>query len=285
MSSRRDFLKTSVAAVALSGFSSSARGAAAKAIGLQLYSVRRQCQHDLPAVLAKVKQIGYQEVETFSELHSRPAVELKRMVDDAGLRLPSGHFDYARFDSFFEYAHTLGLSYIICSYLPHNEQKPSPDDYKRAAANFNCWGERAQRAGMRFAFHNHNYEFQKIGDSNGYNMLIAETDPKLVYFEMDCYWVAQAGYDPVLTMKSMPGRVRLLHLKDRQRGAAVSQKLDHSAEHFTEVGTGTLDFKSIVAAARAVGVEHYFVEQDEITRPVDESLTTSFQYTKRLLSE
>jgi sugar phosphate isomerase/epimerase len=85
-------------------------------------------------------------------------------------------------------------------------------------------------------------------------------------------------------LKSVGNRVRMVHLKDRKPGFANSQTLNKAAEHFTEVGTGTLDFKAIAEAARSIGVEHYFVEQDEISKPVFESLTTSFQNAERLLS-
>lgn len=282
MSTRRDFVKASFATLAVCAIAPSTWGSTAIPVGLQLYSVRAQIQQGLPAILSKLKGIGYQEIETFSGLNSRPAAELKRMVEDAGLRLPSGHFDYDKFETSFDYAHSLGVSFMVCPYLPHHG---SPDEFKQAAEKFNQWGEKARAAGMRLAVHNHNFEFQKFGNTTGYEILISQTDPKLVFFELDCYWVAEAGYDPVQLMKSMPGRVPLLHLKDRQPGTAISQKLDNAAARFTEVGTGTLDYKRIIAEARALDVQHYFVEQDEMSKPVYQSLSTSFQNTKRLLSQ
>ncbi len=284
MATRRDFLKTSLAAGGALALTRSAWGNGSTPIGLQLYSVRKQAQADLAGVLAKVKQIGYEEVETYWNLYSRPAPELRRMIADAGLRLPSGHFDYEKVESSFEYAHNLGLRYMVCPMLPTKMQNTSLDPFKQAAEKFNQWGEQAQKANLRFAFHNHNYEFQKFGNTTGFETLVAQTDPKLVWFEMDCYWVTQAGSDPVTLMKSLGSRVRMLHIKDRVGGVATSQKLETAAEHFTEVGTGRIDFKAIAAAARAIGVEHYFVEQDEISKPVYESLATSFQNAKKLLS-
>lgn len=284
MGTRRDFLKTSLATLAVSAISPLAWAATPTPIGLQLYSVRHQAQGNLSKVLAKVKQIGYEEVETYWNLYSHPAAELRRMIADAGLRVPSGHFDYEKVERSFDYAHDLGVSYMVCPMLPKKMQNSSPDAFKQAAEQFNRWGERAQKAGFRFAFHNHNYEFQAFDGVTGYGTLVAETDPKLIWFELDCYWVTQAGRDPVEMMKSLQNRVRMLHLKDRLPGVAASQKLGKPAEHFTEVGTGTLDFKAIAAEARSIGVEHYFVEQDTITKPVYESLTTSFENAKRLLS-
>lgn len=283
MISRRDFLKTSFAVTALSALPEMS-WAATVPIGLQLYSVRKQAQADLAVVLAKLKQIGYEEVETYWNLYSHPAPELRRMIADAGLRVPSGHFDYEKVESSFDYAHQLGLAYTVCPMLPTNMQASSLDDFKRAAEKFNHWGETAKKAGLRFAFHNHNYEFKKFGDTTGYQTLIAGTDPKLVWFEMDCYWVTQAGLNPVEMLNSLGSRIRMLHIKDRLPGVSVSQTLDKAAEHFTEVGTGTLNFRAIAAAARSAGVEHYFVEQDEISKPVYESLATSFQNAKKLLA-
>jgi sugar phosphate isomerase/epimerase len=283
MVTRRDFLRTSLATLAVTAIPS-AWAAAPPAIGLQLYSVRRQAQGDLPGVLTKLKQIGYDEVETYWNLYSHPAPELRRMITDAGLKVPSGHFDYEKVESSFDYARDLGLSYMVCPMFPKSMQNGSLDAFKQAAEQFNNWGAQARKAGFRFAFHNHNYEFQKFGNTTGYETLVAHTDPDLVWFEMDCYWVTQAGLNPVEMLKSVGARVRMLHIKDRQAGVTTSQKLDKSAEHFTEVGTGTLDFKSIATAAHSIGVEHYFVEQDEISKPVYESLTTSLHNAKRLLA-
>jgi sugar phosphate isomerase/epimerase len=284
MHSRRDFLKTSLAAVAASTLANSAWAAAGPPIGLQLYSVRNQAQGDLPALLKKLREIGYDEVETYWNLYTHPATELRKMITDAGMTVPSGHFDYEKVESSFDYAHQLGVKYMVCPILPENMRNAGLDVFKRVAENLNKWGEQAQKAGFRFAYHNHNYEFQKYGDTDGYQTLLANTDPKLVWFEMDCYWVTQAGHDPVQMMKSVGKRVRLLHIKDRLPNFPTSQTLGKPAEHFTEVGTGTLDFKAIAAQARAIGVEHYFVEQDEISKPVFESLTTSYNNAKKLLS-
>lgn len=284
MLSRRDFLKTSLAAAAASTLADSVWAAGQTAIGLQLYTVRKQAQGNLPALLKQLRQIGYDEVETYWNLYTHPAPELRRMIADAGLKVPSGHFDYQKVHSSFDYAHQLGLEYMVCPMLPKNMQNAGLDAFKRAADKFNQWGEQARKAGFRFAFHNHNYEFQKYGSSDGYQTLLTHTDAKLVWFEMDCYWVTQAGQDPLEMINSLRERVRLLHIKDRQPSVSTSQILNKSAEHFTEVGTGTINYRAISVAAHAIGVDHYFVEQDEISKPFVESLTTSYNNAKRLLS-
>lgn len=284
MLTRRSFLKTSLC-VASGVLVPQLWSASPVPIGLQLYSVRNRAQADLPDVLARIKAIGYSEVETYWNLYTHPAKDLRRMIQDAGLRVPSGHFDYEKVPSSFDYAHELGVRYMICPMLSKDVQNGPLDGFKRAADQFNRWGEQASRAGFRFGFHNHNYEFRNQGGKTGYDILLAETDPRLVWFELDCYWVAEAGLDPVTMIRKLGARVKLLHIKDRLPGAAVSQELNKAAEHFTEVGTGTLNFRAIGEAARQVGVEHYFVEQDEISKPVYESLATSYRNASRLLSQ
>jgi sugar phosphate isomerase/epimerase len=159
----------------------------------------------------------------------------------------------------------------------------SLDGFKRAADQYNKWGEQVKRAGMRFGFHNHNYEFRRFGDTTGFDALISRTDANLVCMEMDCYWIVQAGQDPVEMIKRLGGRIQLLHLKDRKAGFPTSQDLNEQAEHFAPVGAGTLDWKSILHAAEENGIRHMYVEQDSGEPPPTESLRISYQNLQRLL--
>jgi sugar phosphate isomerase/epimerase len=253
------------------------------AIGVQLYTVRHQAEKDLPSVLAAIRKIGYDEVETYWNVYTHPAAELRRMITDAGLRVPSGHFDYEGLGGKLDYARELGLKYMVCPMLPKSQQN-SLDGFKRAADQFNKWGEQVQKLDMRFAFHNHNYEFHKFGSTTGWDTLLASTDPKLVQLELDCYWVTQAGRNPVEMMRSLGKRVRMLHLKDRKRGFPPSQTLNDAAGHFTEVGNGSIDWKQVLAAAKELEIDHYFVEQDESERPPIESLRISYTNLQRIMS-
>ena len=139
--------------------------AAHRPLGVQLYTVRDQAARDLPSVLERIRKIGYQEVETYWDVYGHPAVELRRMISDHGLRVPSGHFDYAGLESKIEYAKTLGVEYMICPMLPET-MWGDLDGFKRAAGQFNIWGEKVHQAGMKFGFHNHNYEFLRFGDDH-----------------------------------------------------------------------------------------------------------------------
>ena len=283
MLSRRKFLAVSIGGLA--SIVAARRGFAAthRTLGVQLYTVRKQAESDLPGILKQIRAIGYDEVETYWNVYSHPAKELRMMIADAGLKVPSGHFDYAGLPDKLDYARELGVEYVVCPMLPEN-MRDSVDGFARAAENFNKWGERAKNMGMRFGFHNHNYEFRKLGQTTGLDTLVSRTDPKLVCFEMDCYWITQAGQNPVAMLQKLGKRIRLLHLKDRKPGFPPSQQLNSAAGHFTEVGNGSIDWKKILDTAQKYGVEHYFVEQDESERPPIESLRISYHNIEALPS-
>lgn len=282
MWTRREFGKLSVSAMA--ALAAGKLWAATKpAIGVQLYTVRQQAEKDLPATLKAIHEIGYPEVETYSGIYKNYAAkDLRKLIADNGMTVPSGHFDYNGFEAKFDYANELGVRYMVCPILPQTMW--TADGFKQAAAQFNQWAAELQKRGMKFAFHNHNYEFRKYGEKTGYETLLADTDPKLVAFEMDCYWVVQAGGDPVKMLREYPERIRMLHLKDRKPGFPPSQTLDASAAHFTEVGNGTLNWKEILALAKKNKVDYMFVEQDQTDRTPLESLRISYDNLQKLLA-
>jgi sugar phosphate isomerase/epimerase len=283
MSTRREFIRTSLMGAGALAIAPYLRGfASQQPIGLQLYTVRKQAESDLPGTLKRIRAIGYDEVEPYWNVYSHPARELKQMILEAGLRAQSGHFDYDGLDSKLDYAKELGLDYMVCPMLPQKMWN-SGDGFKQAAEQFNRWGEQIQRLGMTFAFHNHNYEFHKFGDQTGFDILTKNTDPKLVKLEMDCYWMTQAGQSPVAMMERFRDRIRLLHVKDRQPGFPTSQTLNRDAEHFAEVGKGTINWGPILSKAESIGVQHFFVEQDESEDPM-KSIAISHGNLSKLLS-
>ncbi len=284
MHTRREFLlRSSAASLAFAARRFAYAAHAGKPLGVQLYTVRNLAEKDLASVLAQIQSIGYQEVETYWNIYTHPAKQLRQMIADHGLRVPSGHFNYEGLSAKLDYARELGVEYIVCPMLPKSMWN-SLDGFKKAAGQFNVWGERARNMGMRFAFHNHNYEFQHFGDTTGYDTLLAETDPKLVSFEMDCYWIMQAGHNPVKMLERHADRIRLLHLKDRLPGFPATQQLNETAEHFTEVGTGTLDLKQILQVAERQGIKYMFVEQDSTIIPPMESLRVSYKNIETLMA-
>jgi sugar phosphate isomerase/epimerase len=279
---RREFVWSSAAALSSLAAQKLFAAPQPQPIGLQIYTVRERAEQDLPAVLTALRKIGYQQVELYWNLYSRPAKQLKKMLEDHGLSAPSGHLDYEQFESKLEYARDLGLRYVVCPMLPRKMWN-SLDDFKRAADQFNAWGEKAKALGMRFGFHNHNYEFRMLGDTTGFDTLVSRTDASLVCFEIDCYWVTEAGCNPAQMLAELGSRARLLHLKDRKSGFSTSQDLGPAAEHFTEVGTGMIDWKRIIAAAKENGVEYFFVEQDTLEKPPFESLEISYRNLRAIL--
>ncbi len=279
MLNRRKFLALSAAAWPAMAFGAGKH----IPLGVQLYTIRDLIKSDnLLPLLKQIRAIGYEEVELYPGVYSHPARELSVILHRAGLAAPSGHFDYDGFVSKIPYARRLGLKWMVCPMLP-KAQWGSPEGFRRAAAAFNQWGKQCQQHGMRFAFHNHNYEFQDLKGTTGFDILLKETDPALVWVEMDTYWITQAGRDPVLLLNQLGKRVRMLHLKDRKAHVPTSQVLDDSAEHFTEVGKGTIAWRPLLALAQKLGIEYYFVEQDKSdTSPMD-SLKTSYAFLRQML--
>ena len=282
MINRRDFLQLSARALGTLAFRNSLFAKNTFPLGVQLYTVREQAEKDLGAVLAHIAMIGYTEVETYWNVYTHPAKELRGMITENGLTLPSGHCNYDGLESKLDYAKELGVEYVICPMLP-KDMWTSADGFKKAAAQFNKWGEQVHGMGMQFGFHNHNYEFRKFGNTTGFDILTTEADAKLVCLEMDCYWITQAGQDPVAMLNKYGSRIQLLHLKDRLPGYPTSQILAPEAEHMTEVGSGTINWKVIIPTAEKTGVKHYFVERDNGSTPAFESLRISYENVRKIV--
>lgn len=166
-----------------------------------------------------------------------------------------------------------GQKYLVCAFLFPEERK-SLDQYKEHASLFNKAGEACKKAGLQFAYHNHDFEFENLEGKVPYELLLSETDSQLVKMELDLYWVAKIGHDPVQLFESEPGRFPLWHLKDM---AKTQEK------EFTEVGNGSIDFGRIFKASKTAGLEYYFVEQDETPGDPFESIQTSYDNVKYIL--
>jgi sugar phosphate isomerase/epimerase len=241
-------------------------------VGLQLYTVRRAAAADLAATLARVAKVGYKEVE-FAGYHNHAATEVRDLLRQNGLTAPSAHIAITEIQKTpvktFDDARTIGHEWIVVPSLPAGKRE-SVDDWKRVADQFNAAARQVKAAGFRFAFHNHNDVFKKVGDVVPIDVLIAETDPSLVSYEMDVYWVVNGGGDPVDLLTRHAGRFRLMHLKD---------SMGPPNHKMADVGSGVIDFKTILAHAK--GIEHYFVEHDD---PPDAftDIATSYSYLSRL---
>ena len=281
-SSRRNFLKASVAAAAAT--TCSARGLSAPPlglpIGLQLYSVRELLPKDFDGTLHKLAAAGYVEVEA-AGYFDRTAAQFKHSMDAAGLRCVSTHHAMIllrpHLDEYIEYAHTLGLRYIVCpSPVRKDPAAKGPlnlEDWRWVAGELNKIGEKVKAAGMAFGYHNHTPEF---GQENGvvyYDELLRLTDPSLVFFEMDCGWVFAAGRNPTEYLNKTPQRFPLMHVKDMAKGP-------NGQYHSVVLGQGAEDYRPILRAA--TGLKHYFIEQEEFALDPIEALGLDAEYMRKL---
>jgi sugar phosphate isomerase/epimerase len=282
MKTRREFLRVSALAAGCAirfpshAFAADEQGG--MIYGVQLFMVRRQAVKDLAGILKAIHRVGFAQIELYPIAYDHPAAELKQIVADSGLGLVSGHFDYAGFESKVDYGRQLGLKYMVCPMLP-KEQWNSTEGFRKAADDFNRWGAAVRDAGMEFLFHNHCYEFKpQAGGATGWQTLMEHTDPKLVKMEFDLYWLTQAGKEPAAMLAKYADRARIIHLKDRIAGVPTGYEMGPSAEHFTELGKGTIAWPKLIAQARRQGIRYAFLDQDETAGPVVESMSESFAY-------
>lgn len=281
--SRRNFMKASLAAAAAGCLLRPARAFADVAgitFGVQLFMLRRQAQTDLAGVFRTIHDAGFPQVELYPIAYSHSAAEIRRMMQDAGIEAVAGHFDYAGLEDKLEFAHQLGLTYVVCPMIP-KDQWTSLEGFSKAADLFNRAGRQAQSQGMEFVFHNHCYEFRPIDGTTGFAHLMQHTDPALVKLEFDIYWLIQGGQDPMAMLKKYAGRVRLIHLKDRLAGAQTGYTTD-PPQYFTELGKGTIDWPAILVQARSEGVKYAFVDQDDTSLPIPQSLAVNRAYLRKL---
>ena len=246
-------------------------------VGLQLYTVRDAMQRDLPGTLARVAQIGYKDVE-FAGYFGRPPAEIKALLDQNGLRAPSSHIGYPpegdAWTKMLADAKAVGHEYVTCPWIP-DEARGNADAYKRVAEHFNTSAQRAKDAGLKFAYHNHDFEFKPLdGGVLPFDVLLQNTDKSLVDYELDLYWTVKGGQDPIAYMDKYPGRVRLVHVKDAT--AAPDRAM-------VDVGSGTIDFRGIFAhdADHGANITYYFVEHDQPADPIA-SITKSYDYLSKL---
>jgi sugar phosphate isomerase/epimerase len=284
MMNRRSFLRTSVLGATALAATRTPGGLFAnpygKPIGLQLYTLRDQLQKDMPGTLKAVAAIGITEVEIY-DLYGKTAAEFAQILKDDGLSAPSGHYMtrhlHGNWEKEIDNAKTLGMQFMVNAILDPEERKTF-DDWKRLAELFNKGGAQTQKAGIQYCYHNHNFEFQKFGDTTAYDYLLKALDPKLVQFEMDCFWVTHAGQDPLAYFQKYPGRFPLLHIKDMKDKPAPVQEMDARMGLFAPVGHGTIDWKRIFAAAPTGGMKHFFIEQDFCEQPPLEAVKMSYEY-------
>lgn len=252
-------------------------------VGLQLYTLRDQISKDVRGVISKVAEIGFREVETYGYspkdgFWGLNIKEFKALLKSHGLKSPSGHYNFEPYlgkddmDSLkanIEAAQGIGQKYLTVPYLSEPIRK-NLDSYKVLAAKLNKAAVLARKSGLQLVYHNHDFEFKDYNGTTGYDILLRETSPSDLKFELDIYWTVKAGKDPIALFEQNPGRFVMWHVKD----------MDRMDKSYTEVGSGSIDYKQIFTKAKLSGMKHFFVEQDIIKIEPYASITKSFQHLK-----
>jgi sugar phosphate isomerase/epimerase len=241
-------------------------------IGVQLYTVRDLMRKDVARTLEEVARIGYREVEFAGYFGQSPA-RLRRLLDNLGLTAPSAHLplDDLRdeLSRTLDSAETIGHKYLVVPSLGWWDRR-SLGAYRRVAADLERAGDAARARGMRVAYHNHDFELEPKGGTVPYDVLLQATDPELVFFEMDFYWMASGRADPLAYFRRHPGRFHLCHLKDMDGRGRMA-----------DVGAGRLDFRAILGRREQAGLRHFYVEHDHPGNPVA-SIEASHRYLRGL---
>ncbi len=272
--SRRNLLAGSGAVAALA-FVPTASAAQLKAIGLQLYTIREIFAKDPVGTLGKVAQIGYREVEFGGGGYDgMDHAMLRRTMDKLGLTSPSVHIGYdallKQFDQSVTMAKTLGATTVVLPYMTAEHRNEA--GWNAALPNFNRFATDLKKAGLGFAYHNHDFEFTtKPGGVSLYDRLLKETDPALVKVELDLYWALHAGENLATLIERLSPRLYAYHVKDMRPDRSM-----------TAVGQGTIDFGALFKLKGSAGVRHFYVENDEAPAPYLPDITTSFRTLRAL---
>ena len=237
-------------------------------VGLQLYSLRAEFTKNVPATLEKVHRFGIRQVEVASTYNLSPA-KFREMLEQNHLKAISGHFPFEKLRDdpagVARDAKELGLSYAGCAWIPH-EGDFDEQECRTAIAVFNKAGEVLAKSGIQLFYHVHGFEFQPHGQGTLLDLLMAETNPKHVAFQMDVLWIVFPGQDPVKLLEKYKGRWVLMHLKDLKKGVATGSlagKTDVAND--VALGTGQMNWPAILEAAKKAGIKHYFIEDESPT--------------------
>ena len=252
-----------------------AKSLKSKPIGIQLYTVRELFAKDPMGTLEQVAAIGYREVEYGGGGYDKmDHAALRKTMERLGLTSPSIHVGYEALASDFDGAvamtKALGADTLIVPYM--GDAHRNAEGWKAAVADFNRYAERLKKAGLGFAYHNHDFEFtMKPGGVSLFDTLIADADPALVQIELDLFWAVAAGEDPKAIIRRLAGRIYAYHVKDRTADGKM-----------TSVGKGVIDFADVFTLNAVAGVKHFYVENDQSPAPYLPDITASFSALSRL---
>ncbi len=271
MLNRREFIKQSGLALSAAGFGLSGfkfPKAKSHKMGLQLFTIRAPMAEDPKKVLKTIAGFGYQDTETYGydgpskSFYGMPATDFKKVLEDNSLESTSGHYDFIKYfnsssdelmrytDQSIEGANALEQKYITWPWL--DPESRSIESFKILAEKLNLIGERVNKAGFGFAYHNHDFEFIDHNGEIGYDIILKNTDPEFVKLQIDLYWVVRnSPRTPNELFLEAPGRFVMWHIKD----------MDKISRDYTEMGNGSIDYTKILPDASLSGMEYYYLEQ------------------------
>ena len=277
MYTRRMFLKNSgslaLGAAFLSSFELS--GKKTSNPGIQLYTVRAEMMEDAVGTLKKLAAIGIKQIESAASnkgyYYGLKPTEIKKICSDLGMTLRSGHIQLNdKWKQTMADAELAGQEYLVCSSMPSHGQ--TVENYKRVSDQFNKAGKECKERGLKFAYHNHDFEFEQEGGKLLYDVMLENTDPSLVGMELDLGWVVASGNDPLAYFKKHTGRFPLWHLKD----------MDLVKKQSTEFGRGGLDIQKMFDNRQLSGLKYFFIEQEEYSHTPMESMQQNMDYLRSI---
>jgi sugar phosphate isomerase/epimerase len=291
--SRRNFVSQSTSLLSAALLAKSAFPFAKYKMGLQLFTVRAPLAQDLTGSIKKIAAIGYEDCETYGydpaqgSYYGLKASSFKQLLADNNMITTSGHYDFTNFfdkpaDAMMKYvdqciggAQALGQKYITWPWL--SPAFRTIENFRILADKLNAIGERVNKAGLGFAYHNHDFEFADHNGENGYNIIMTKTDPKLVKLQMDLYWVMHSSKQtPAQLFRQQPGRFVMWHIKD----------MDKVSRDYSELGYGSIDFTVILPDASRAGLEYYYIEQGgNFAKNPIQSITDSAAFFKKNLEK
>jgi len=246
------------------GFSQTGKPLFTNKIGVQIYTYRNSYANGITAVLDTIKSLGITEVEGPNPKGTSPE-EFKKMLADRGITIPSIGVDYGLIvkypDSVVKQAKFFGAKYVMVAWIPHGKTF-TIDDAKKAVGDFNSAGKILKENGITLCYHDHGYEFGPYGDGTLFDYIARNTDPKYLSFEMDMMWTFHGGADPAKLLYKYKGRWKMVHLKDIRKGIANDLTGGTDTKNDVALGTGQLNIPEILKAAKAVGIKHYFIEDE-----------------------
>lgn len=240
-------------------------------MALQLYTLRDAASKDFAGTLKRVSETGYSGVE-FAGYGDMEAKDLKKLLEDLNLSPAGSHVGIETLTTdlkkVIDYNLEIGNGFIVCPWQKYGAKS----DFISFAKVLNDIGKKCHENGLKLCYHNHAHEFERFEGVYGLDLLFENTDPDLVDFEIDTYWLKYAGADPISYIRKFGKRVSLLHIKDMER----------VGRDFAEIGTGIMDISGIVSTAKLVGTKWLIVEQDKCKRDPFESIKISFDNLKKI---